>query len=112
MAEISKRDMQRLRNMFSKSLGDDFGEKVPDISVDGGDLEVILLPSTFEVGILIPYNESGEQVLLKVDNSTLKRWRAECMEAKTLMRRVASGERNTSHKDRHTDGARGIRGCI
>lgn len=94
---MKPRDMQRLREFFAKEP--DFGEKIPDVSVDGSDLEVRLIPRDNATALVIPYNEDGDQVMLFIDNTTLKRWRAECQEANRLMRRVAHGERNTAHVD-------------
>lgn len=88
-------DLRKLRETFSRAQG----KSVPEITVDGDDLEVTLIPADNQTGLLVPINEDGDCVLLTVSNSVLKRWRAECQEAVRLMRRVAHGERNTDYRN-------------
>lgn len=92
---MAPHDARKLREAFSKANG----KSVPDISVDGDDLEVMLLPHTNEMALIVPYNEDGDCVSLVVSNAVIKRWRAECKEAERLMRRVASGEKNTAVRE-------------
>jgi hypothetical protein len=86
------------------------GIPLPDVEVDGADLEIRLVFEDQKAGLAIPYNENGDSVYLKVDNATLKRWRAEYQDAVKIMRRAASGEKNTAYYDQVPDGRGFIRG--
>ena len=90
---MTPHDMRMLREAFKGAPG----KTMPEVSINGNDLEVVLSPTDHTTGIIIPYDEEGNSVYLEVNNSVLKRWRAECQEAVRIMRRVATGERKTEY---------------
>ena len=104
--DLKPREIQQLRKTFNGSLG--IGMSCPDVTLDGADIEVRLVPETGETGVVIPYNEQGDAIFLKLDNATLKRWRVECKEAVRIIRRAASGERDTAFHDLHKQGERSL----
>ncbi len=57
--------------------------------------------NTGDAILSIPCNESGDYVQVIVDNPTLKRWKGEALEAKQIVRRSLSGEKNTKAAELH-----------
>jgi hypothetical protein len=92
---MTPRDMKVLREAFKGAPG----REMPEVSISGDDLEIVLSPTDNSTGIIIPYDEEGHSIYLVVNNSVLKRWRGECQEAVRIMRRVATGERNTEYRN-------------
>lgn len=97
MAEMTKKDIQRLRQVFSKAESSvKFGDGEVVCEADGDQLEILLSPSRGQTIVLVPCNENGDFVRLIVNNSVLKRWKNEATCALQLMRRAATGESGTA----------------